>query len=457
MFSDIVFELSTEKIRKDFGDLCATIFQIVSYQNGCFIHELNCVFPKVQYSVIRTSLFLLFQHNIVYFSSNFHKNFCGNYIIKRIKIFSRIYEPIYRFRFLRYISLIEQEYGVIGKYLMKNFLENGQIFPMYIIKNHTINDKIKRSEIEDIFIQMARDGLVGLVLDCFYSKKTSFKIFPEKKIFLKPLFENRIFFWKISTFRLNIILRVSLVFGIINEYYGNKLLNIGRSCLCRILGVKLDYFFTGRFSIDTLIDDKNDFKKDNISNETLIIQNIEEFSSNDFFVTFKQSSIKIFYNKFLEILKIKTIENLITNQFSHEFWIVFSSLKKNVGNSEKEITKDCMLNDLIVRKQLYRMYRLGYIYIQEQEKTQDHPDIQTIFFWKLNFEMIKKKFISEILKSIFNIVLKIEDMELILIKSLFSKIIEEKIYFYKTSLSHQIKALLVSLIRLDEILLLMDF
>mmetsp|Transcript_66764 Transcript_66764/g.164550 ORF Transcript_66764/g.164550 Transcript_66764/m.164550 type:complete len:117 (+) Transcript_66764:235-585(+) len=116
-----------------------------------------------------------------------------------------------------------------------------------------------------------------------------------------------------------------------------------------------------------------------------------------------------------------------------------------------------MLNDLIVRKQLYRMYRLGYIYIQEQEKTQDHPDIQTIFFWKLNFEMIKKKFISEILKSIFNIVLKIEDMELILIKSLFSKIIEEKIYFYKTSLSHQIKALLVSLIRLDEILLLMDF
>ena len=46
MSEDLIVNLATEKIRQDFGDLSATVYQILLIQNGCSIYEINKIFPE---------------------------------------------------------------------------------------------------------------------------------------------------------------------------------------------------------------------------------------------------------------------------------------------------------------------------------------------------------------------------------------------------------------------------
>jgi transcription initiation factor IIE alpha subunit len=451
MFFDILIELGTEKIRQDFGDLCATVFQIITYQNGCSLKELNFFLPKLNYSILRTSLFILFQHNILFFPIKMNDNLKRTYLIENIRLFSRIYEPIYRIRHYRFMALSEHEYGEIGGKIIKNFVKKGQLFLKDIFKEIFFRNNLNKFKTEDLLIHMARDGLIQSVL-ATHLFHNIIGIYKKKKSLPKPLIKKIKFSWKISTSKFNLFLRINLIIEIAREYYGGIISKIIRGNICKTLAINSRHILLIWFSFDTLNDNVNDLELEQKFNDVLIFQAVNEFSLSEFFIEIKSSVLKIIFKKLLEIISNKIIEKLIFNQFGNKFALIFKTILEKTKVSEKEIENDLLIEECTIRKTLFKMFRLGYIYIDEMGKFFDFLNFKKVFYWKINYGLIKKRLISEILKSIFNLILKIEDLEIILSKILINDSYKKNISCRPNYLNSQVKTLLLSLRRLDEIL-----
>jgi transcription initiation factor IIE alpha subunit len=456
MLFDILIELSSEKIRQDFGDLCATIFQVITYQNGCSLKELNFFFPNLNYSVLRTSLYILFQHNIIFFPINSQENSPKHFFIEKLKLFSRIYEPIYRLRHFRFISLSRHEYGNKGQKLIEYFLKKGQVFLNNIFEKIILRINCFKSEIEELLIHLARDGFIESIFGVFFLKN-KIENSKNKKKNPKPVIKKQNFSWKISTRKFNLLLRLNLVIEIANEYYGEKISGFIRTKVCKIIGINYNTFFLIWFSIDTLKDNIKDVDTKITFNEIFIFQTIEDFGKNNFFFDLKKSVLKINIKIFLEIIHEKIIGMLISNQFGNKFALVFKILREKSISSEKEIENEITIDSLDLRKIIYKMYKIGYIFMEEKGKFFDFFNFKKGFFWKINFGFVKKRINSELLKSLYNLIIKLEDLEIIVNKFLLNKNYEKNKICKFNYLNSQIKILILSLRRLDELLLLLYF
>jgi len=448
MISDLLGELAVEKIRKDFGDFTSTIFAVILYNGGCSMSQINFLIPRIDYSIVRSSILHLFQHNILYFMPLFSNLTEIKDCVNEIKILPRLHECIYRFRFARFICLAEHEYGTIGRKILELFFENGQVCLARMIGCRlSKNDLVK---FQNILIQMARDGVIKAAFITFFIKNNnSFEA--HRKTVRKPILIDKKTFWKISTLKLNITLRLNLILAFINDFYGDNFYLVLRYCACKILGFCTTTLNRVWFSLDTLIDWMRDFSHTKKNNELCITQVVSNFVLNDNSLRIHNSRIHIYLGDFFEIIAKKIIENLVGNQFGQTFLIIFKLLHRDLENDEKNIASECFVHSDLIRKELFKMYRLGFAFFEEKNFTSNVEKHRKYFVWKINFASVKKRFISEIIKCLYNILLKIEDFDLFFTKYFFFMMKDAN--RLENNYVDQRKGLNVSIQRLDELLL----
>mmetsp|Transcript_26778 Transcript_26778/g.62009 ORF Transcript_26778/g.62009 Transcript_26778/m.62009 type:complete len:455 (+) Transcript_26778:95-1459(+) len=451
MFSDLLADFGVEKIRKDFGDFAATIFNIIINCGGCFLEDLNFLIPKIDYAIIRFSILILFRHNIIFLTPIFDKKLESIQKKIKIKILPRLHECIYRIRYPRFISLMEHEYGLTGRKITELFYEKGQVF----LENNFFNLFSKKEEkfkIENILIQMARDGFIESVFFYFDNKKNNFN----QKNFLKknkkPLSGRKNATWKLSSHKLNFTLKINLILATVGQYYGEKIFFLLRSCFSRIINFKVFRFFNCWFSLDSLVDNAIEILKSQNFNEINITEIFDGGVMDRCFLRIKNSRLKISVKFFFEIIRNKIFENLIGNQFGKNFLRIFKILAKDLESEEKQISIQSWLEVKIIRKELFKMYKLGLVTFEEKNCSFFQSTTKKSLIWKINFLSLKKRFISEILKSIYNLLLKLENLQLFFLKISF--FFKDQPKNLKNYFQHQRVGLTTSILRLDEILLI---
>lgn len=447
MFANILGDLAIEKIRKDFGDFCATIFGLILYNEDCTLYKINFLIPNINYSILRTSILNLFQHNVLFFSSDLPQGKNGR---KNVKILPRLHECIYRIRHFRFMSFFEHEYGEIGKSISKIFFKKGQIFFDLNFKKAFFSRNILK--IENVMIQMGRDGLIKSCLNYPHQLKKYNNFFFFKRRIKKPVFVKKNIPWKISTLKLNLGLRMNIIFSVLNQFYGKLFFSTIRSCASKIFNFGSDKIFKTWFSLDTLIDSINDtVKTKNIDQLNLLKVMENGFLNNNSFI-FQNSRIKIIFKNFLGIICEKTIQNLIGNQFGKNFLTLFHILSQNFENDEQTISLHCFEEEIKIRKILFKMYRLGFLVFEEKNLSFVPLDSKKKIFFKINLNFIKKRFITEILKTLENFFLRIENFNLFLSKICFFS--KNKGDNSDQSLKNEKKGLFLTVSKLDELLLI---
>lgn len=446
MLTDLLGDITVVRVRKDFGEFCSTIFDLLLKKNGCTLSDLNFFIPKQSYSLIRSALLNLFQHNLIYFSPEFLYKEKNLGFISGIKIFPCLHACLYRFRFFRFFSLMEHEYGKLGLWLTKKFYEKGQINIDISVENIFF----KKSTIlgENLLVLMARDGYITTK---FASHGVSAHVKNEilysngKK---KPSFYGKKIPWKLDMLKLNLGLKINIIFSILHQNLGELLYSTIRSCTSRIFSFKNQNFQKTWFNLDTLLDITVDTAKIPSKDEINLNTVLQNGLANNFSFIAQNTRIKIDYENIFSFFQTKTTENLVKNQFGKNFFHVFKILSNDVEMSDQKIAFDCYEEELLVRKEIFKMFRLGFLLVEEKTNTPKTQFFKKSFVCCVNINFVRKRLISEILKSMFNIFLRIHDFD-----SYF-----EKLKFFsekdcdKNVLIKQKQALFLSITKLDEIL-----
>jgi hypothetical protein len=182
---------------------------------------------------------------------------------------------------------------------------------------------------------------------------------------------------------------------------------------------------------------------------------VEIFSSgvlNKCLMNLKNSRLKILSGVFLEIIQNKIFEILIGNQFGKNFLRIFKILARDIETEEKKISTQILLTDNTIRRDLFKMFKLGFVTPEEKRLFFPESTRKKTLIWKINFFCLKKRFLSEILKSIFNLLLKLENFKLLLVKISFFR--KKKEININNHFKYQTVCILSSISRLDEILLI---
>lgn len=423
MFSDILLDLAVEKIRIDFGDLSATLFQIMIIQNGSSIYEINKIIPYIDYDALRNTLFKLFNHNIIFFKKyNQDKN---NLILslKNVKMYGSLHTPINRIRFPRYLSIMEREYGHIVRQIIKKFMEYGQINITKIVNMLSRNDIKKYKEIEDCMIDIARDQYIEkLIFPGFLFKKNLYNkdILSNLNNHFKPVaFNTKLHRWKISYLKLISIIKLDITFSVAEEYFCEKFKSISRCCLSKNSGNNLKIIYLDWFSLDSIKDYAEENTYGDFLDELFLIQLIENFSIDRFILEIKKCSCKFRTENILFNLKKKIIENFINNQFGQKFFRIFKTLSAKSEIDEIKISEECIIDKKLIRKFLYQMYRMSFIFLEEKNKYINLILPKNLISWKLNLTAFFDRYLFEVYKSIYNLLLRIEDLNLLIKKKNF--------------------------------------
>ena len=458
MYSDIILDLAVEKIRLDFGDLPSTIFQILIIQSGCSIYEINKIIPHIGYNILRGVLYKLFSHNIIFFKKNNQDSDIHILKLKDIKIYASIHTSINRLRFPRYLSIIEKEYGNITRKIIKKFMDYGQINSSKIIKILCKNTFKNCKQTEDSIIGIARDQIIEKLISpgLYLSKK---KIFEENlklnvNILYKPIsYSNSDYLWKISYLKLTTLIKTDIIISISEEYFCEKFKIFIRCCLSKNFGNNLNFVQLDWFSLDSVKDYGEEITCIDVYDELFVIQLVENFSINQFILQIKKSSFKFRTEYIIENLQKKLLENFINNQFGQRFFRVFKTLSLKSEFNENKIAEECILDKKLIRKFLYQMYRMNFIFLEEKNKYVNMSSHRNLISWKLNLKILFDRYLFEIYKGLYNLILKIEDLKLIIKKN-------RNRNYYQNSLKknqlYQLNILIVCMIRLDGILIILE-
>lgn len=446
MLTDLICDITVLRIRKDFGEFCGTLFDLILKKNGCSVSDLNFLIPKINYSLIRSTLLDLFQHNLIYFSPTYISEEKNPGTIFGIKIFPCLHACLYRFRFLRFFSLMEHEYGNLGSGLTKKFYEKGQLFLNKFTKKTLSKKKIILTE--NLLVQMARDGYITPNL--IFREASSIKLHTvsyqggrEKPSFLKKKIP-----WRLDMLKMNLGLKINIIFSILYQNFGEIFYSNIRSCASRIFSYRVYNFQKTWFNLDTLSDITSDTVKIVNKDEMNLIQVFENGLLNNSYFFVQNARIKINFKTILMLVQIKTVENLIINQFGKTFFQIFKILSSDTEMSEQKIASECFEEEILIRKEIFKMFRLGFLLVEERSNISTIQTHKKNFNCCININFVRKRFISEILKSIFNVFIKIQDFE-----NFFQKI---KLFSTKNRsnnlLIKQRQALFLSITKLDEIL-----
>ena len=456
MFSDIVLDLAVEKIRIDFGDLSATLFQIMIIQNGCSMFEFNKILPYVDYGIIRSTLFKLFNHNIIFFKKCHQDKNNISFNIKNIKMYASLHTPINRIRFPRYLSIIEREYGHTAREIVKKFMEFGQINSWKIVKILTKNNLEKYKKIEDNMIDIARDQyiekLISPGLVSIRNKPLNNYSLLNLNDCYKPLPSNIFnYLWKISYLKLISIIKLDITLSVAEEYFCEQFKITMRCCLSKNSGNNLKIIPLDWFSLDSILDYAEETTYIDFFDELFLIQLIENFCTDRFILEIKKCCCKFKEENILNNLRKKTIENFINNHFGQKFFRVFKTLSAKYEIDETKISEESIIDRKVIRQFLYQMYRMSFIFLEEKNKYINLTSPKNLISWKLNLTTIFDRYLFEIYKSIFNLLLRLEDL-IFLIK----KKKNNDYHTLRINNFYHLNILRVSIFRLDGMLLILE-
>lgn len=279
----------------------------------------------------------------------------------------------------------------------------------------------------------------------------------ETNAFSKPIKRNRSIPWKISVSKFNHSVKVNILINLIQESSFSEFRPFLRSSFSRIFGfnnLKLDSQW---FSIDTLVDffsDVTDEKTLNIENR--LVQIVEHQSNKKKFLDIKLYFYKIEYYRLFFNFRQTSIENLIKIKYGIKFLKVVK-IMINIGSSKEEILIDeCLMNGPETRKVLFEMFRMGFVFLEENTFKKKSLTQNSRFFWKINFQGILRNLFSELIKSIFYIFLKMEKLNFSILEISNMRFFFGKNYKLTPTLfgiSYLYDILVLGLSRLDEIFL----
>ena len=461
MVSDIIKDLAVEKIRIDFGDLSATVFQILIIQRGCSIVEINKILPNVEYRMVRFVFFKLFNHNVLFLRKNNHGQKLNVLNLKNIKIYASLYSPIIRMRFPRFLSLIEKEYGNIAREISKKFLEYGQVDSSIILRRLAKTNQWSHNQMEDSIINMARDQIIEkLISPGRYFYKKNYWINSDIINFnnnYKPIeSDSSKYVWKISYFKLNSIIKLELAVNVAEEFFCDKFKIIIKSCFSKNAGNNLSIAPLDWFSLDSLKDYTEEISCCGFFDELFIIQLVENSCMNQFILKVNKCSYKFKTDNILDNLRKRVIENFINNQFGQKFFRVFKTLSSQKAIDENKVSEECIVDKKFIRKFLYQMYRMSFIFLDERNKYTNLISYKNIASWKLNLNMLLDRCLFDVYKSIYNLLLRIEEFNLLIKKNTKEKNRNYHFKEFKYNQIDQLNILRLSIFRLDEILIILE-
>ena len=206
------------------------------------------------------------------------------------------------------------------------------------------------------------------------------------------------------------------------------------------------------FSIDSIADFCRDGIVDISLKEKFIMSSIENFCFIDQYIELKKFFLKVNIKDLLSFFREKFIENLIVNQFGKKFGIIFKILTIKKSHEEKELINKSGFKSFQAKTILYHMHRMGFVFLEDSEISQKNP--KHIRFWKIELGLISKKLTICIIKSIYNLIIRLENYHWIL-----KKLFETENFTYCNDISLKNKAFLekiriinFTLFRIDEIL-----
>lgn len=455
MPNDIFLSLAVEKIRIDFGDLVASLYRVISINNNCFLSQLVYLLPQVSYHTLRTSVLILFQFNLIVLE-NFHslKTTFGEKS-HSTKLSTILTEAVYRIRYPRFIALIEMDYGLHGASILKLLIKQGQSRLSELIKNFPNKSGKKVKIIEDILIHMARDNFI--IHSNMFSKINKILVPYLKKnfrkiVFLKPNFKSLSSKWKIIAKTFNLRLKFNTWFSLLQEYQSFQTKHLIKFYMSRFFSKKSSLIHDIWFSIDSLADFCKDGLTGMAQNEKFILESFDN-------LCFINQSIKIKCGFFrINLIYIETffrgkiIENLFLNQFGKKFGLIFKIMTSKKLFEEKELSEKSGIDRSKIKTILYNMHRLGFVFIEDFKISRKDSKIPRL--WKIDLTSISKKVILTTTKSLYNLLLRLENYTWI-IKKILDKPQKENFHSLdkrKGIILKKINTLVGAVTRVDEIL-----
>ena len=147
----------------------------------------------------------------------------------------------------------------------------------------------------------------------------------------------------------------------------------------------------------------------------------------------------------------KIIENLILNQFGKKFGLIFKLMMNKKFFEESDLSEKSGIDRSRIKTILYNMHRLGLIYMEDFKVFRKDSRVPRL--WKLDLTSLSKKIFLTITKSLYNLLLRLENYTWI-IKRIFDKTQTEDFQILnkkKRVILNKIDTLVGALMRVDEI------
>jgi hypothetical protein len=409
MKEDILVQIAVEKIREDFGDYCASIFNIISLNRGCSFIDLN-KFIQTSYTIIRSSIFLLFKNNLLYIENDcMEKN---GPLFLCIKLFSNVKEAVNRFNYFRYIIFTEVHYGNIGSKIIGFLLSNGQAFCNKLLKPS--HDKRMR-KYQNILIHLARDNFIKIAfcpseMKSFSNdrKGISFKTFENK---IKPCVHNDQILWKVNSENYNSGIKKKILIEAVRETITSRILAILKISLSKILNLLNEEIQILYFSFDTIIDIYHSFDSCREIDEFEILNEIEIQSHDIFHLKLLKYYLYWDFNSISNLFFEKLSENIIFNQLGKNFYKIFCIFKYYSCLSINRLKEFTLMSEKNIRKIIYFFFRSGILYFDEK-KNLTKENKKNVYYWTMDFAFLNRKLFSGLLKAFYNIYIRKNNLEL---------------------------------------------
>ncbi|AEA38846.1 hypothetical protein CPARA_2gp188 (nucleomorph) [Cryptomonas paramecium] len=425
MPNDIIIDLAVEKIRVDFGNVSATLFQVLIIQNGCDILEINKIIPSLEYKLIRYILFRLFNHDVIFFKKKNSKINHQETNFVSLKFYPNVYISILRIRFPRFLSIIEKEYGNISRCIIKKFLEYGRMNLVSLLKKIISFNLKKTTVIENCLINLVRDN--------FFKQITCSHAFQRSNLnkIQKPVYQNESnYLWKICYPKMMLFMKLDLVICVVEEIFCYEIKMAIRCCFCKNIGNNFDAISLDCFSLDSLVDYTEEISDVMFKAELPFIQIIENCCSDQFILFIRNCTCKPRFNVVLDFLRKNLIENLIENRFGYKFFKIFKFFFSSKLSNQIEFIEEYSIYKTITRKFFYQMYRLNFLFLEEKNKYRISANINSNVLWKLNVINLIDRFFFETSKTIYNLLIRKQELSFLFKKIRKIKNFQKKYSFF---------------------------
>nr|UXY86795.1 DNA-directed RNA polymerase III subunit C3 [Cryptomonas paramecium] len=446
MSSDIILDLAVEKIRIDFGNISATLFHVLIVQDGCDILEINKIIPSLEYKLIRYILFRLFNHDIVFFKKKNSKLNRRETNFMSLKFYPNVHTSILRIRFPRFLSIIEKEYGNTSRYIIKKFLEYGKINLVLLLKKIITFNLKKIQSVENCLINLIRDNFFKQITCSYTSHQSNLN-----KI-QKPVCQIRSnYLWKICYSKMMLLMKLDLVTCVIDELFCCEIKMAIRCCFCRNIGNNSDNITSDCFSLDSLVDYTEEISDTMFKIELSFIQMIENCCIDQFILFIRNCTCKPNFNLVLDFLRKKLVENLIQNRFGYKFFKIFKFFFSSKLSNQIEFIEEYSIYKTITRKFFYQMYRLNFLFLEEKNKYKVFTNTNSSIMWKLNIVNLIDRFFFEISKTIYNLLVRKQELNF-----LFKKVKKIKNFQKKYNFFFYSNLLELNILRSDGLLIILE-